>query len=324
MPNLPNPLLQMTEVTQRVRRRTARLTHGLRLGLRVRTALAAEQLFLKHQVALYQERHAHSRRHQNVHRLLLVWLSYWFNWQPALTIVQPETFKRWRRQGWRLLWKTPSKRRRPPIPAELQALIRQMARENLTWGQQRIANELRLKLGLRVSPRTVRKYMPTPLNRAPGHRVPMQRWRTFVRNHAWDLIVHGVSVDCIRGLQALFIRLLQFPQRWWCHAVSKAGQGTPQGHAAAMPLLCGAMSVPVAWAADTGEVISVDQRSPPDGSPSCAHTPGLATRATLVDRFDGCPARVVPYWWNRASPHIRGARPLSQGGSLVVPGRRAA
>jgi putative transposase len=37
-----------------------------------------------------------------------------------------------------------------------------MARENPTWGQERIANELRFKLGLRVSPLTVRKYMPKP------------------------------------------------------------------------------------------------------------------------------------------------------------------
>ena len=51
-----------------------------------------------------------------------------------------------------------------PIPPELQALIRQMAQENPTWGQERIANELLLKLGLRVSPRTVRKYMPKYLD----------------------------------------------------------------------------------------------------------------------------------------------------------------
>jgi hypothetical protein len=96
---------------------------------------------------------------------------------------------------------------------ELQRLIRQMARDNLTWGQQRMANELRLKLGLQVSPRAIRKYMPKHLDRAPAHRVPAQRWRTFVRNHAWDLIVRGVSVDCIRGVQALSRRLLQFPRR---------------------------------------------------------------------------------------------------------------
>ena len=35
-----------------------------------------------------------------------------------------------------------------------------MATENSLWGEERIANELRLKLGIRVSPRTVRKYMP--------------------------------------------------------------------------------------------------------------------------------------------------------------------
>ena len=48
---------------------------------------------------------------------------------------------------------------RPRIPAELRALIREMARDNPGWGEERIANELLLKLGLRVSPRTVRKYM---------------------------------------------------------------------------------------------------------------------------------------------------------------------
>jgi hypothetical protein len=30
----------------------------------------------------------------------------------------------------------------PPIPAIVQVLIRQMARDNLTWSQERIANEL--------------------------------------------------------------------------------------------------------------------------------------------------------------------------------------
>jgi hypothetical protein len=257
-------------------------------------------------------------------RVALVWLSQWFDWQPALAVVQPETFQRWRRQGCHLFWRDASCPGRPAIPVALQRLIRQMARDNLTWGQRRIANELQLKLGLQVSPRTVRKYMPKPLDRAPGHRVLVQRWRAFVRNHAWDLIVHGVVVDVIRSLQALLIHLLQSPQRWWRHAVSNAGQATPEHHAAAKPLLRGTMSVPVAWAADTGEVISVDQRSPPDGSPSCSHDPGLATRATLVDRFDVCPAGVVLCWWNRASPHIRGARPLSQGVSRMVPGRRAA
>ena len=104
----------------------------------------------------------HPRRATHATRLTLVsfWLARWFEWRRALVIVQPATLIRWHRQGFRLFWRWKSRPGRPPIPADLQALIRRMARENPTWGQERIANELLLKLGLRVSPRTVRKYLP--------------------------------------------------------------------------------------------------------------------------------------------------------------------
>jgi putative transposase len=59
-----------------------------------------------------------------------------------------------------LFWRLKSRPGRPPIPAELRALIRQMAHENPWWGEERIANELLLKIGIRVSPRTVNKYLP--------------------------------------------------------------------------------------------------------------------------------------------------------------------
>ena len=36
-------------------------------------------------------------------------------------------------------------------------LIAEMAVANITWGEERIAHELLVKLGVRVSPRTVRK-----------------------------------------------------------------------------------------------------------------------------------------------------------------------
>jgi hypothetical protein len=58
---------------------------------------------------------------------------------------------------------------RPKIPACLQHLIRKMACENPSWGEERIANELLLKLGLRMSPRTIRKYMKKLLP-VPGGR----------------------------------------------------------------------------------------------------------------------------------------------------------
>jgi hypothetical protein len=60
-----------------------------------------------------------------------------------------------------------------------------MAAENPTWVEERMANELKLKLGLRVSPRTVGKYRRAGPVRAPD---PQQRWLTFVHNHAEGMV----------------------------------------------------------------------------------------------------------------------------------------
>jgi hypothetical protein len=80
-----------------------------------------------------------------------------------------------------------------------------MARENLTWGQERIANELLLKLGLRVSPRTVRKYMPQRLDRGPGKRVQSQSWATFVRNHAQAIVACDFCVAVTATFRILYV-----------------------------------------------------------------------------------------------------------------------
>jgi hypothetical protein len=140
----------------------------LLLCLRPSPALAAENLFLRKQLALYQERHTTPRRATNATRLALVWLGRWFDWRQVLALVQPATFLRWHRQGFQLFWHWQSCPGRPRIPTELQVLIRQMTQDNPTWGQERMANELLLKLGLRVSPRTVRKYMPGHCVGDPG------------------------------------------------------------------------------------------------------------------------------------------------------------
>jgi putative transposase len=99
--------------------------------------------------------------------LTLLWLSRWFDWRSAFTVVTRRTFIGWHRKGFELFWHRPCQSGRPRIPLDLQRLIRQMARENPSWGEERIANELLLKLGLRVLPRTIRKYLPESLA-APG------------------------------------------------------------------------------------------------------------------------------------------------------------
>ncbi len=80
-----------------------------------------------------------------------------------------------------------------------------MARENPTWGEERIANELLLKLGLRVSPRTIRKYMPelpeAPCARPRGD----QRWAVFLRNHARSIVVCDFCVVVTAAFRVLYV-----------------------------------------------------------------------------------------------------------------------
>ncbi len=59
-----------------------------------------------------------------------------------------------------------------------------MRRENITWGAERIRGEL-LKLGIKVSKRTVQRYLPPET--APATSPPNQNWATFLRNHTDQL-----------------------------------------------------------------------------------------------------------------------------------------
>jgi hypothetical protein len=140
----------------------------LLLRLRPSPTPAAENLFLRKQLALCQERGVKSIRATDATRIALTWLARWFDWRRALAVVQPATFLRWHQQGFRLFWRWKSSRGRPPLTADLCTLIRRMARDNSSWAEERIADELVLKLGLRVSPRTVRKYLPTSFFAEPG------------------------------------------------------------------------------------------------------------------------------------------------------------
>ena len=62
----------------------------LGLLVRRRKAIAAENLFLRRQLALYQERKVDPRRIDPATRITLALLSRFFNWRDALVVVQPE------------------------------------------------------------------------------------------------------------------------------------------------------------------------------------------------------------------------------------------
>jgi transposase InsO family protein len=122
-----------------------------------------------------------------------------------LVVVHPETLIRWHRAGWKLFWRLKSRPGRPPIPLEVQELIRRMANENPSWGEERIANELLLKLGLRVSPRTIWKYL-SKLTAAPGGKPRRdQRWSTFLKNHAAAIVACDFCVVVSATFRMLYV-----------------------------------------------------------------------------------------------------------------------
>jgi len=90
----------------------------------------------------------------------------------------------------------------------IRKLIVRMAEENPTWGQARVAAELSVKLGIYVSPRTVRAYWPPEPDRRGPRRTSSQRWRTFVRNHAQSIVACDFLVVVTARFRTLYVFLL--------------------------------------------------------------------------------------------------------------------
>jgi hypothetical protein len=153
--------------------------------------LEAENAALKQQLAILQRKQRGRVQLANGDRFFLVQLYRWFpSILKTMTVVQPATLLRWHRAGFRRYWRWKSRNcgGRPPISAELRALIRRMSLENQLWGAPHIHGEL-LKLGFTVAQSTVAKYMLKPGDGRSG-----QSWGTFLRNHlphiaAMDLFV---------------------------------------------------------------------------------------------------------------------------------------
>lgn len=172
-----------------------------------KTSLAAEILFLRKQLACYQERKVKPRRFDDSARLVMMLLAKLFDWKKALVNVTPQTFLGWHKRAFQLFWKWKSRGGRPRLPKNIRQLIVEMAKNNPTWGEGRIADELSLKLNIFVSPRTVRKYWPKDLDPGPV-RAQGQRWSTFVRNHAKDIIACDFMTVITASFRRLYVLVL--------------------------------------------------------------------------------------------------------------------
>src|SRR5260370_36732321 len=74
------------------------------LAARSHRSLAAENLFLREQLAPFQERKAKPRRADDATRWLMAPLSHTSQWPDALVSVKPDTLTGWHRTACRLFW----------------------------------------------------------------------------------------------------------------------------------------------------------------------------------------------------------------------------
>jgi putative transposase len=177
------------------------LLHSLRFLVRSRASLHLEILALRHQLAVVNRTRRPRLRLTSTDRVLWAWLSRtWRGWRSVLQIVKPDTVVGWHRRGFRLFWTWKSRRRtgRPGVPGDVRALIRELSTSNPLWGAPRIHGELQ-KLGISVSQSTVAKYM----RRHP--RPPSQTWRTFLTNHAGQIMAADLCVVPTVTFRLLFV-----------------------------------------------------------------------------------------------------------------------